>query len=110
MDRRVETILEEFINNEIAATDQRIAAIHTFVETLRAELAAHAARVPEDAADKKYIMMVLKLFKEMIQTYDEEVIVLTTKRSKMLDHLLSARSVTTYLNPNTEQQNNLHIN
>jgi DNA repair ATPase RecN len=110
MSKKVENILESFINNEIVSTEQRIAAIRAFVETLRTELATHAAKIPTDPADKKYITTVLKLFKEMIQTYEDEVKVLTLKREKMLEHLLNARSVATSLVPNSPEFNNLHIN
>ena len=110
MSKKVESILENFINNEINATEQRITAIRTFVETLRTELVSYSSKIPEDPSEKKYIMMVLQLFKDMIRTYDDEIKVLTAKREKMLEHLLNVRSVVTYLKPDTAHLTNLHIN
>mgnify|MGYP003623402936 FL=1 len=80
------------------------------METLRTELVSYSSKIPEDPSEKKYIMMVLQLFKDMIRTYDDEIKVLTAKREKMLEHLLNVRSVVTYLKPDTAHLTNLHIN
>ena len=110
MGKKVETILETFINNEIYSTEQRIEAIRAFVHTLRAELTAHAAKLPDDPSDKEYFLMVLKLFRSMINTYDEEITVLNLKRERMLEHLLNVRSVVAFLQPGDTPLNDLHIN
>jgi hypothetical protein len=96
---RVEAVLENFIKNEISSTDGRISAIRAFVNTLRGELASYSARMPLETDERKYFMMILSLFHDMITTYDEEIRLLIEKREKMLDHMLQVRTVTAYLNP-----------
>lgn len=108
MKNDIETILESFIKNEIAATDSRLAAIRSFVETLRGELLSYAQNVPVSQSEKESMAKVLKLFKSMISTYDDELKLLIVKREKMLDHLLSVRSVVTHLTPMRESE--LRIN
>ncbi|MDR2105748.1 MAG: hypothetical protein LBP51_08355 [Deferribacteraceae bacterium] len=96
---RVEMVLENFIKNEISSTDGRIVATRSFVNTLRGELASYSARMPFETEERKYFMMILTLFHDMINTYDEEIELLIDKREKMLEHLMNVKSVTAYLNP-----------
>jgi hypothetical protein len=99
MNLRVEAVLENFIKNEITSTDGRIMAIRSFVNTLRDELASYSARMPIEKEERRYFMMVLSLFHDMITTYEEEIQLLMEKRGKMLDHLVQVRTVTAYMNP-----------
>jgi hypothetical protein len=107
---RVETVLENFIRNEISSTDGRISSIRSFVNTLRGELASYSARMPNETDERKYFMMILSLFHDMITTYDEEVEILMEKREKMLEHLVHVKTVTTYLNPFPDQVTGYSIN
>ena len=109
MSKTIETVLESFIKNEIAATDSRIVAIRTFLDTLKAELFRYTANIPSDPAERNYFTMILKLFRSMIATYDEEIQMLIAKRERMLDHMLNIRSVVTHLRPKNDV-NDLHIN
>lgn len=108
MNKKIESILETFTYNEITATDSRIAAIYTFVETLKAELRVYAGEIPTDPVDKEYFSMILKLFKSMISTYDEEIKLLKAKREKMQEHLSTIHSVVAYLQPAGPAD--LHVN
>jgi hypothetical protein len=110
MNRRVEAVLENFIKNEISATDGRISAIHSFVETLRGELTSYSVKMPFESEERKYFMMVLNLFHDMINTYDEEIQLLMAKREKMHDHLWQVRAVVAYLNPFPDSVTDLYIN
>jgi hypothetical protein len=107
---RVEAVLENFIKNEISSTDGRISAIRSFVNTLKGELASYSARMPFEADERKYFMMILSLFHDMITTYDEEIRLLMEKREKMLDHMLQVRTVTAYLNPFPDSITGFSIN
>jgi DNA repair ATPase RecN len=109
MSKNIETVLESFVKGEIAATESRIVAIRTFLDTLRAELFRYTSEVPTDPADKAHFAMILKLFKSMISTYDDEIQMLIAKRERMLDHLLNIRSVVTHLRPKNDMTD-LHIN
>lgn len=110
MNRRIETVLEAFIKSEITTTDNRISAIRVFVDTLKAELLSYTNNINTDPGDKEYFTMVLRLFKSMIATYDDEIQILMAKRAKMLDHLLGIRSVVTQLRPLSDTPSNIHIN
>lgn len=110
MNKKLETVLETFIKNEISATDSRIEAIRTFLNKLKAELVVYSAKIPADVQDKRYFSMVLTLFHNMLNTYDEEVKQLMHKREKMLEHLTQVRTVSAYLRPAEDHNNNLHIN
>ncbi len=110
MDNRLEAVLEVFIKNEIKTTEERISAIRTFVDTLRAELVVYSTKNPAETNDKRYFSMVLNLFQNMVGTYDEEVQLLIRKRDKMLEHLLHIRSVATHLIQADTKTYNLHIN
>jgi hypothetical protein len=109
MNKTIETVLESFIKNEIAATDSRIVAIRTFLDTLKAELFRYTTNIPSDPIERDHFAMVLKLFRSMISTYDEEIQMLILKRERMLDHMLNVRSVVTHLQPKSDV-NDLHIN
>ncbi len=109
MNNRIESILELFIKSEITATDDRIAAIRAFVNTLKGELLSYTGNIPTEPLEKEYFSNILKLFRSMISTYDEEIQLLITKRERLLEHLLSIRAVVSYLRPHKDDIST-HIN
>ena len=109
MSKRIESILELFIKSEITATDDRIAAIRTFVNTLKGELLSYTWNIPTEPSEKEYFLRILKLFRSMISTYDEEIRLLIVKRERLQEHLLSILTTVSCLFPQSDNIST-HIN
>jgi hypothetical protein len=99
--------MESFVRNEIAATEERLAVIRSFMDRLKFELAAYASDIPLAADERENFTMVLGMFRNMLTTYDEEVQMLVRKRERLLEHLMEIRLVTPYLKPASLPQNYL---
>lgn len=84
----IDTILEEFLKREVAATDERIASIRHFVNALQNEVAGYTASSFDEKSQLGRTELA-KLIDDMTGIYSEELALLATKRSRIYAHLTS---------------------
>ncbi len=86
--KTIDAILEEFLKSEVAATDQRIMSIRSFMEALQKEVAAYTAS-PAGETSPVGRATLAKLIDDMADIYSQELSQLAVKRNRIYAHLTS---------------------
>ena len=97
--KQIESIMENFVKNELSSTETRIGAICIFMDRLKSELIVYAANIPSEPEEQAHFRTILEMFRNMISTYDEEIKLLIKKRDRLLVHLSEIRVVAPLLRP-----------
>ncbi len=84
----IDSLLENFLQSEVAATDKRIVSIRHFLEALQKEVVKYTTS-PINTNSNISKTSLAKLIDDMAEIYNDELSHLLTKRNKIYNHLTS---------------------